>query len=1309
MFPTIIETLDELLLTLHEYIEATYHLSDPKLIRQRAALLATIGIIYQKPYLESTPRYRTGLRFRDIAGLDPAVVKLFGTLGASKPKLVFDPPYTHQAKAVETALVKKRSAVVMTGTGSGKTECFLLPILGKLAIEASQNPGAFRKQSAVRALVLYPMNALVNDQLGRMRKLFGDGRVVEPFTQWARRPVRFARYTSRTPYPGVRTSEKDQTKLKALGDYYVKHLETAQDAAAPSEARERAATLVRELRERGKWPAKPDLLAWYGRKGTRWVDSKTGAPRRCLTQSRDSELLTRHEVYEAPPDVLVTNYSMLEYMLMRPIERGIFDATRQWLADNQHENLLLVVDEAHLYRGAAGTEVALLIRRLRARLGLTAARLQVICTSASFADADYAATFAAQLTGKAPVDFDIIQGDLELRVPAVPGDTAAAEALASLDLQAFYAAGDADGRLKVVRPFLAYRKVTETGKLDEDLYRALEGFPPAGQLVNVTMKEAVPIASLGTLLFPTVERITADRAATALLALSSVARPEQDEPPLLPCRTHAFYRGLPGLWVCMDSECPSLPPALRGGPAGKMYAQPRERCSCGAAVHELYTCRNCGTAYARAYTDQLGDPGFLWAEPGASFRREGGFVSELEPLDILLEQPVDPDVERFNYDLLTGRLNPPKLGVRTRQVFLKKDRSGGDGTKQKDNAATKSLPGEFRPCAVCLEQSSFGRSSVQDHTTKGDEPFQTLITRQLQIQAPSLKESTPEKRAFAPLLGRKVLIFSDSRQSAARLAPNIQTYSMRDTMRTLVVWGFWRLQQYPLVNSKLCLEDLYAAVLIAAKTLSIRLRPELGLNENFNADTIIEKAVRGKILDDETALVELIEDMRLEAPPKSLLSAIYKAILHPYYGLDSLALASLKDSARRAPKLKGLVPIPGLDSSDAGKTALVRLWLRAWRRNGFALSKMPPEWAQTEVTPHESGKFASVLSFLPGKAARTVFEKQWLPALLEAFTEAQGSKRRLRGADLALEVGGSWAYCTTCKTTQRPFPGSNKCVNCLKDTAAPIDPDTDPVFRARKGYYRIPVLRTLQDSTKGPVALIAAEHTAQLSATMQDEVYAKTEEYELLFQDVDLGPDARGRARTAIDVLSCTTTMEVGIDIGSLAGVALRNMPPSRANYQQRAGRAGRRGTSVATVLAFGSADSHDEHYFSAPDEIIRGKVVDPRLALDNYQIARRHVTAFLVQRYHQERLPAFSPDAKPDLFSVLGTVSDFNDPTSTLNREDLAAWLADKQNQLRQEIDAWLPAELSSVARQRLLDGVVTETLAAIDGALGRPTGDDF
>ena len=136
---------------------------------------------------------------------------------------------------------------------------------------------------------------------------------------------------------------------------------------------------------------------------------------RAVTLPDDPELFTRHEVLEAPPDLLVTNYSMLEYMLMRPLERPIFDATRTWLADNPNERLMLVVDEAHLYRGAAGAEVGLLLRRLRARLGITPERLQVIATSASFNDAEHARTFAAQLTGKAVSDFDSILGELARR------------------------------------------------------------------------------------------------------------------------------------------------------------------------------------------------------------------------------------------------------------------------------------------------------------------------------------------------------------------------------------------------------------------------------------------------------------------------------------------------------------------------------------------------------------------------------------------------------------------------------------------------------------------------------------------------------------------------------------------------------------------------------------------------------------------------------------------------------------------------------------------------------------------------------
>ena len=104
------------------------------------------------------------------------------------------------------------SLAITTGTGSGKTESFLLPMLAKLATEAAHSPSSFATP-AVRALILYPMNALVNDQLGRLRLLLGDPRVTSQFDAWAGRPARFARYTSRTLYPGVRTVKKDQQRL----------------------------------------------------------------------------------------------------------------------------------------------------------------------------------------------------------------------------------------------------------------------------------------------------------------------------------------------------------------------------------------------------------------------------------------------------------------------------------------------------------------------------------------------------------------------------------------------------------------------------------------------------------------------------------------------------------------------------------------------------------------------------------------------------------------------------------------------------------------------------------------------------------------------------------------------------------------------------------------------------------------------------------------------------------------------------------------------------------------------------------------
>jgi Lhr-like helicase len=1317
---TVDETVRALHRALRDYIEATYHISHPALVLERRELLDDPGVIAQRPFFESTPRYRKTRRFREIKGLAPEVLQLIESLsepanGPSGPlkRLIFDPPYEHQFRALQTALVGSDGAegslrgdmVVMTGTGSGKTEAFLLPILGKLVHEAANGTAAFGSESAVRALVLYPMNALVNDQLARMRLLFADPRVVTTFKRLAGRPARFARYTSRTLYPGVRDEHRDQTRLRPIGDYYVAKLDQPQ-----------ASALVRELNERGKWPAKPDLRAWYGAPRSRWR-GKDGRFLRCNALSDDAELLTRHEVHANPPDVLITNYSMLEYMLMRPLERPVFEHTRAWLEAHPEERFLLVLDEAHLYRGAGGTEVALLIRRLRARLGIGPERLQVICTSASFSDTAAAAEFGGHLTGKEPQAFEVVTGELDLRAPDRAATAGEAATLAGIDLNALYKGESARGRAAPLSEFLAMRGVpagrfsgtapSTMEAFEALLFDALKEFAPLNRLINVTMRSAQSLPELEASVFPDVDPVVAARATTALMTLGSSARPTPNEPGLLPCRIHAFFRGLPGLWICMDPECTGLPIDMRGAdrrPCGRLYAQPRDRCECGAQVLELYTCRHCGTAYARGYTDDVEQPTYLWAERGQSFRDEAGLVTEFHPIDLLLEPPRE-DVERADYDVLTGRLNAP-AGPRTRTVYLRKERTiDARQEDDDDNAgANEGDLGEFKPCGVCRRRAGFGRSSVQDHQTKGDQPFQALVSRQLQVQPPAPKPATP----LAPHRGRKVLIFSDSRQTAARLAPNIQTYSMQDVLRPLAIAGYARLQQIDQVRPRLSLDDLYLAVLVAAKELDVRLRPELRFGESFDAERRVRRALDAGALADPMEAFALLSDTRTEIPPEALLHGIYKVLTDRFLGLESLALASVRERGNHEASIAALPPIGQAVATPERKLALARTWLAQWLDEGIWLHGMPEQWMQLHVKTHR-GKFKAVDRLLTEKGSAAAFARDWLPRLLELLAVRAGGTPakplyRLRGSELSLTIGGDWEYCQLCRGVQRPWPDAARCRHCGSDEVRAVNPDTDPVFVARKGYYRQSTIDAL--AGQPPLALIAAEHTAQIGTAQAHEIYSRAEEHELLFQDVELGADEHGKEHPAIDVLSCTTTMEVGIDIGSLSGVALRNMPPARANYQQRAGRAGRRGNAIATVVAMASSDSHDEHFFANPAELVTGRVKDPTLTLDNEDIARRHITAFILQRYHSARLPHIEPEDQPQLFEVLGSVHAFRDRRSPLNRADLELWLTQNNSGLRAEIDEWLPQELNAGSRHHLLDDFASLTLHALDLALAGDAG---
>lgn len=1305
MSTTIQETIATLRETLRGYIEATYHIADPGVVAQRRALLDQAGGVFQTPYLESTPRYETGDTYAKMTDIPAAAREAYGRLANPDcgKSLLYDPPYSHQSEAIRVILRDSRNLMIMTGTGSGKTESFLLPILGKLAIEARDHPDQFGRYTAVRAMVLYPMNALVNDQLGRLRLLFGDERVVKMFQDWAGRPARFARYTSRTPYAGVRTAAKDRTRLKSIGDFFVEIENAAlrhedQSPIVPEEDA-RAYELHQKLKAKGKWPAKRSVSEWYG--SGPWMPK--GIRRRAVTLIDDAELLTRDEVQVGAPDLLITNYSMLEYMMMRPIERTIFDQTRAWLSACPKEKFLIILDEAHLYRGAQGAEVGLLLRRLRDRLGIPEERFQVVAATASFSDEGKkdAGRFGEQLSGVDAASFTPVIGSFKMRPNAARGTVADLNALNSVDVSAFFSE-NADTRAAAVATFLAFRNVSATAQPDADLYAALKAYGPFSLLVNETMSAALSFEEIRDIIFGVVDSAPGDRAVNALLAMGSRARLKHTEASLLPCRVHAFFRGLPGLWACLDTECTQYPG--EGSPIGKLSSQPRERCSCGAVVLEYFTCRYCGTSYARAYTQDVSQPRHIFAEAGQTLQTSEGVIHQFQPLDIMLETPSDPAKGRpVIFDLVSGLINPDKPGPRTRIVYLTPGASSLSAAKPQDDAADDdddeaddgsagAGPGQFVPCGCC-GKSMRGRASVQDHVTKGDQPFQALVSAQIRVQPPNPTKATE----FAPLRGRKVLVFSDSRQVAARLAPSLQVFSLRDTLRALLPLGYRMLGENPAFAGALVLDAAWIAVVVAAHRLGVRLRPELDGAEVMPRVPGVESG--------QMASTPTLFKLMQQKPPANLTRAIADVLRDNLLGLEALAVASIVEASTETQSLESLPALPGLAETPQDKIAVARAWLRTWsRRRGIWFKDMPASWWGTGgIVKSHKGDFQSMSHILSTPALRSAFKKGWTPRLLNLFTENAPGGQRLVARNLSLEIGGSWVRCGRCTSVHRPISTVVQCIECGSPDVKDFNPELDPVFRARKGYYRNPVIDALGNEHPSLMSLIAAEHTAQLNAARPDAAFSQAEHHEMQFQDIDLSwRDVDQHKETSIDVLSSTTTMEVGIDIGDLSGVALRNMPPGRANYQQRAGRAGRRGNAVASVVAFGSADSHDDHYFTRPKEMIRGQVVDPRLTLENPDIARRHIRAFLIQSYHQDRLPgidSFDPKMA-NLFSVLGTVGAFLGD-GPINRQDLEVWLKKNEAELRDTIDGWLPSQLSAQNREGLLDGFVMDLLKAVDEAL--------
>lgn len=1243
---------DELRQMYLRYLDSPFDLRYPDLVSERRQLLDQDRRLYRYPLIEPVPAYQSsGLSFQQAAATllgsmwPSALVSelvAFVAAGLFPPSLRL---YRHQFDVFEQSVARGRDVVVTTGTGSGKTEAFLLPIVAELVRESVQwtAPGARpinwdwwshwsmrgtvrrwepripqrgheTRPAAIRALILYPLNALVEDQLGRLRNAL-DGDSARAWLMSARAGNRFyfGRYTGRTPVAGGRAAGAATRLRSELSENF-----TNAQLVAGSEAE------------------------------------------RFFPKMDGGEMWSRWDMQDHPPDILITNYSMLNIMLMRGVEAAIFDQTRAWLASDRSHIFHLVVDELHTYRGTPGTEVAYIIRVLLDRIGLApdSEQLRILASSASLAGGSSGLEYLEAFFGRSRNRFNMVTSVAEpLDTNAIPTVRANVNAL-----REFRDAVGTNGELtsEIVNSFRAAVGANEAPSgtpapqvlaLALDQIRAGDALRSACSLGAADSPQVAPRfpGEIAAQLFPETPEAERLAASEGLIAGLCAARGSSGLAPM-PLRAHLFFRNLQGVWACTNPHCSDAPSRNAPCPTGRLHYVPTLTCACGSRVLELLYCEACGEIYFGGYRRETGlnpnewylspDHPDLEASPdSASFDREYLSYAVYWPAP----SGLTPGSAQWTQEGVPRAWRSALLSVTDGRVAL-----GGPGylyfvpqmhgaTPPTAESARQAYPAR---CARC--DADWSRRQIGS-------PVRTLRTGFQKI-AQVLSDAVLRDIGEASEDGdsRKLVVFSDSRQDAAKLSAGMRFSHYRDTLRQ-------------------ALAEAIAIQGLGAQDFSAQVQ-----GQSLSAERQSRAASFANSHPAEAATLSMAANAATSQLPSPS---------HPGMACQAAAARIL------ARAQQGPYPIPGLATDVSRRLLSIGmnpggfgqrvLWTAPQNLTGnwrdlyeWTSGSAPQPKNATQLTQAQQDHLTRIqdqclvevmdVIFASGRRsleslriAYATTDRIAFPPANSLIGEAAAGVIRILGARRRLVTHGANSqpnppgYVVQYLSAVAQWHGENPpiFVNAVLNylngsgvlTQNVLNPQNLCLAQAGDSYWECDQCRRIHLHEAGGVCTdcystlgiprslgqtpLSADYYSYLATEAGslfrlncEELTGQTNKVEArkrqrLFQNVCLPPPREIEITDAIDLLSVTTTMEAGVDIGTLLAVMMANMPPMRFNYQQRIGRAGRRGAGLSIALTLCRGRSHDDYYFLRPDRITSDPPPQPYVDMRREPILRRVLT----------------------------------------------------------------------------------------------------